>query len=98
MREILAYLLSGEGYEVTVAVDGQDGLEEASETLPDLILTDHYMPRLDGLEMIRQLRQMPAFASVPIILISTEPSVGSMATEVGADHFMTKPMAIIDLL
>ena len=98
MREVLVRLIRCEGYEVTEAVDGRDGLEKADETRPDLILADQYMPRLDGLEMIRQLRQVPAFASTPIILLSTDPDLGDCATAAGANHFMSKPMEIGRLL
>src|SRR5687767_1322196 len=85
MREALASLIKGEGYEVTEARDGRDGLAKAGETFPDLILVDHYLPILDGSEMIRRLRQVPAFVSVPIILISVDLSLGSLAMATGAD-------------
>ena len=98
MREVLALLIRRAGYEVTEAIDGRDGLEKAGKTLPDLILADQYMPRLDGLTMIRQLRQEPDFASVPIILLSTDPDLGDCATAAGANHFMNKPMEIDRLL
>src|SRR5918993_713759 len=92
MREMLASLISRAGFEVTEAINGRERLEKAGETLPDLILVDDYMPILDGPDMIRELRQMPTFESVPIILLSADLDFGSEAVATGADHFMTKPM------
>ena len=74
MRKMVSFTLTGAGYQVVEAVDGQDAYEKATLQSFDLVLTDQNMPRLDGLGLTRKLREHPAFRSTPILMLTTESS------------------------
>jgi CheY-like chemotaxis protein len=93
VRESLRRLLVDAGYLVTVAIDGQHGLELAQGRQFDLISTDVMMPRLDGYELTRALRAMPGYADIPIVMVT---SMGERIDRVrgfdaGVDEYITKP-------
>ena len=93
VRESLRRLLVDAGYLVTVAIDGQHGLELARGRAFDLISTDVMMPRLDGYELTRALRAMPVYADTPIVMVT---SMGERIDRVrgfdaGVDEYITKP-------
>jgi len=93
VREALRRLLVDAGYVVTVAVDGQHGLELAKSRRFDLISTDVMMPRMDGYELTRALRAMPEYAETPIVMVT---SMGERIDRVrgfdaGVDEYITKP-------
>lgn len=93
IRAAIKIALSGEGYSVTEAANGAEGLDKASAGGFDLIVTDLNMPVMDGLTMIRQLRARPAGAGVPIIFLTTESDadVKAEAKAAGATGWLTKP-------
>ena len=93
-RAVLVELLRPLGFELVEAADGQEALELAQAMRPDLILMDRTMPVLDGLEATRQLRQLPALRSVPIIAVSASVSDADQAQsqEMGYDAFLPKPI------
>ncbi|MBB5400597.1 CheY-like chemotaxis protein [Paraburkholderia sp. JPY162] len=72
MRQILAATLTGAGYEVTLAADGNEGLENALAMAFDLVLTDQHMPGKTGLDLITALRGNPAYQATPILVLTTE--------------------------
>jgi len=85
--------LTNAGYAVTEAVDGADGLGKLKTGSFDLIVTDLNMPNMDGLTMIRGLRQLPAYMGTPVIFLTTE-SDGDLklqAKAAGATGWLTKP-------
>jgi CheY-like chemotaxis protein len=93
VRESLRRILADAGYVVTVAVDGAHGLELAKSRRFDLISTDVMMPRMDGYELTRALRQMPEYAATPIVMVT---SMGERIDRVrgfdaGVDEYITKP-------
>ena len=93
LRELVSYRLSRSGYEVVEAVDGQEALELATERTPDLMVLDVMMPRLDGYELTRRVREQDSLRSVPVILLtarSQETDV-SRGFDVGADDYLKKP-------
>jgi len=93
LRMAIRIALTGAGYAVTEAADGAEGLAKASATRFDLIVTDLNMPNMDGLAMIRALRQQPAQAGVPIIFLTTESDADmkAQAKAAGATGWLVKP-------
>ncbi len=99
IRRILASLLRENGIETITAVDGVDGLATFRDVSPDLVLSDVKMPRLDGLELCRQLKADPETRLTPVVLITG--SVGGdkvSGIEAGADDFLSKPIDEVELL
>jgi CheY-like chemotaxis protein len=90
-------LLEMAGYRVTQAANGRKGLERLAQELPDIVVTDYMMPHVDGLSMIRQMRQIEAYSGVPVILTSGALPVEIDAKEV-AQGFLAKPYHIERLL
>jgi PAS domain S-box-containing protein len=92
-RLVMLNLLTPLGFEVIEASNGEEGLQQAIATQPDIILADLVMPVLDGFEMIRQLRKMPAFATMPILAVSASifDYHQEQSLEVGCDAFIPKP-------
>jgi len=100
MRRMISTLLSDEGYEVTTAVDGVDGLSKAhGEPRPDLILTDFEMPELDGAGLCRALKADTELCPIPVLLLTT---LGETRSKVegldsGADDYIQKPRCPDDI-
>jgi two-component system chemotaxis response regulator CheY len=94
MRQILAATLSGAGYEVTLAADGNEGLENALAMAFDLVLTDQHMPGKTGLELITALRGNPAYQATPILVLTTESgeTFKEAARAAGATGWIEKPL------
>ena len=95
IRQAVKIALSSAGHTVSEAVNGADGLSKAKAGSFDLVLTDLNMPEMDGLSMIRALRQLPSYAGVPILFLTTESDAGikSQAKAAGATGWITKPFA-----
>jgi two-component system chemotaxis response regulator CheY len=93
IRQTIKIALSGEGYGVSEAQDGMEGLKRAEGGRFDLIITDLNMPVMDGLTMIRELRKVPSQAGVPIIFLTTESDaqIKAQAKAAGATGWLTKP-------
>ena len=94
--DILRFNFEKEGYSVDVATDGAAGLEKALEISPDLILLDVMLPKMDGFEVCRRVREK---SSVPIIMLTArEEEVDKvLGLELGADDYITKPFSIREL-
>lgn len=93
IRQMVSFTLKSAGYDVVEAVDGMDGLEKAKSRSVNLVLTDQNMPRMDGLTLIKNLRGMPQYASVPILMLTTESSdaMKSQGRAAGATGWLVKP-------
>ncbi|HLP59760.1 MAG TPA: response regulator, partial [Candidatus Deferrimicrobium sp.] len=93
--DLRRYLFSAfePAYRVLEAVDGKDGWEKASETIPDLVISDVMMPQIDGFELSRRIKQDPRTCHIPIILLTAGTSHQSMLAglETGADDYIPKP-------
>jgi CheY-like chemotaxis protein len=91
---VIREYLESHGYEIFTASHGGEALIKAAEVSPALILMDIQMPQMDGLEAIRRLRVMPAFATVPIIALTAFAMSGDheRCLEAGATEYMTKPV------
>jgi two-component system phosphate regulon response regulator PhoB len=96
ISEILVYNLDKAGYEVSLAIDGRDGVNQAQLKLPDVILLDVMLPVIDGVEVCRRLRSKPETASSIIIMLTakTEEADQLIGFSVGADDYVTKPFSV----
>jgi class 3 adenylate cyclase/CheY-like chemotaxis protein len=92
-REILQAGLGSQGYATVAAVDGEEALRSAREHLPDLILLDVMMPKLDGLEVCRRLKADASLPFMPIILVTAKVGLADVVVglEAGADEYLAKP-------
>ena len=90
-RTIYSIYLKAVGCSVFVASDGRAALDKADELSPDVIVMDLAMPRLDGWEAIRRLRQSSWTRAIPIIAVSAVPLSRETAFEAGCDAYLTKP-------
>jgi CheY-like chemotaxis protein len=93
IRRLIAVNLQLEGFDVEMAVDGQDCLDRVTEVAPDVITLDVMMPRLDGWETAVQLRKSPETAHIKVVLITARAQEDdkTRGTHVGADAYLTKP-------
>ena len=100
IRQMVAFTLKGAGYEVIEAVDGQEGLEKAKMKTVDMVLTDQNMPRMDGLTLIKNLRALPSYKNVPILMLTTESgdAMKQQGKAVGATGWLVKPFDPAKLL
>ncbi len=100
LRMAIKIALTGAGYKVTEASDGQDGLGKASAERFDLILTDLNMPNMDGLSMIREIRKGSVQTGVPILFLTTESddNIKQEAKAAGATGWLVKPFVPDQLL
>lgn len=91
--KLVEYTLQQEGYKVTVASNGLEGLQKAQTEPIDLAILDLMLPGMDGFEICHRLRQDSLTADLPILVLSakTHESDTAMAIEVGADAYLTKP-------
>jgi adenylate cyclase len=91
--EILRVRLNAQGYEVVTAVDGEDALARVRELEPDLVLLDVMMPKLDGISVLKQLKQDTKLAFVPVILVTAKADTRDIVQglEAGGDDYLTKP-------
>jgi CheY-like chemotaxis protein/AraC-like DNA-binding protein len=86
-----------EDYQVVKAVDGQEGLLKALEHIPDLVVTDLMMPRMDGITLCRKLKTNPDTSHIPVVMLTAKTSDESQleGLKTGADDYVTKPFNIV---
>jgi CheY-like chemotaxis protein len=99
-RDMLSRRLQRKGYQVVLAVDGQQGLEMAVADLPSLILMDMSLPVLDGWEATRRIKADPRTKHIPVIALTAHAMQGdeAKAREAGCDDYDTKPIELPRLL
>ena len=108
---VMARLLQREGYEVSTAFDGTEGMQKAQTEKPDLIILDIRMPGPDGYEVCRELQSDPNTASIPIVFLSSKGNIDEkqgpagvglnemkMAYKYGASDFLHKPISSKELI
>lgn len=100
MRKSIRQVLGYAGYETLEACNGEIGVQIAAEQLPDLIISDVMMPEMDGYGVLETLRNEPRTATIPIILLTSLSQNSSMrqGMELGADDYLSKPVAVKDLV
>jgi CheY-like chemotaxis protein len=99
-RDMLSRRLERRGFQVVIAVDGQQGVDLARSEVPDLILMDMSLPVLDGWEATRQLKKTAETRAIPIIALTAHAMAGDRekALEAGCDDYDTKPIELPRLL
>lgn len=97
--ENILELLEMEGYQAIGAVDGYEGVMQAQQTIPDIIICDVLMPRLDGYGVLQTLRSLPSTAAIPLVFVSATPQEEILAASVrlGAADYLIKPFRATDL-
>jgi chemosensory pili system protein ChpA (sensor histidine kinase/response regulator) len=100
VRKITGRLLAREGYQVVTAKDGVDALEQLIDVMPDVVLSDVEMPRMDGFDLVRNIRADERLKGLPVIMITsrTADKHRNYAIEIGADHYLGKPYDEDELL
>ena len=100
VRKITGRLLEREGYRVITAKDGVDALEQLIDTVPDVVLSDIEMPRMDGFDLVRNIRADARLKHLPVIMITSRLAEKHRryAEEVGANHYLGKPYQEEELL
>jgi CheY-like chemotaxis protein len=98
MRNLLERLCRRAGYQVELAINGEELIRKALAQRPALVLTDLEMPLVDGSEAIRQLRNDARTSSVPMLLFSAREDGAPLAHAAGADEFIAKPFTNQDLM
>ena len=96
--DILRFNLQREGYQTAEAYDGADGLEKARTVEPDLILRDVMLPKMNGFDVCRQIRQEGRNVPVIILTAREEEADKVLGLEIGADDYITKPFSMRELL
>src|SRR5204863_3516809 len=93
-RDILVTRLATQGYELLQAGDGEEALAAARQHLPDLVLLDVMMPKIDGVEVCRRLKKDAALPFMPIILVTAKADSKDIVAglDAGADEYLTKPV------
>jgi CheY-like chemotaxis protein len=99
-RDMLSRRLSRRGYEVVIAVDGEEGIAHATGSSPDVILMDMSLPKVDGWEATRQIKANDATTSIPVIALTAHAMAGDreQALAAGCDDYDTKPIELDRLL
>jgi len=97
--KLVVMTLQPRGYQLIGATDGEEALKVADREKPDLILMDIQIPKINGLEVTRRLKQMPAFTHTPIIAITAHAMKGDeqKIAEAGCDAYITKPFSTREL-
>ena len=100
VRKITSRLLLREGYQVVLAKDGVDALEKLLDVQPDVVLSDIEMPRMDGFDLLRNIRADEQYKHLPVIMITsrTADKHRNYALEIGANHYLGKPYDEDELL
>ena len=100
IRLVLARLFSPFACEWREAANGEEGLAVATREKPDLIILDHNMPVMDGITMLRKLREDPGLKRIPVIMLTAESGLESLATvaRLGVRDYVTKPFRDEELL
>lgn len=100
VRKNIVDMLKAEGFQAIAAADGEIGIQLAQSQLPDLIICDVMMPRLDGYGVLAAIRESPTTATIPFIFLSakTERSDLRRGMNLGADDYLTKPFTRVELL
>lgn len=92
IADVYRFRLTMDGYVVTVAADGEEGLAQAAAVSPDLIFLDLRLPKMSGIEVLRRLRDDPATSAIPVVIVTNydEPELRGQGLSLGALEFLVK--------
>jgi CheY-like chemotaxis protein len=97
IRRLMQAILEAEGFQLLQATDGLEALEIARTEVPDLVVLDVMMPRLNGLEVLSKLKNDPRLERIRVLVVTAQPASEAEAREHGADGVIVKPFAPEDL-
>lgn len=99
-RDMLSRRLKRKGFDISIAVDGQEGVDKAREIQPDIILMDMSLPKIDGWQATRLVKSNPDTKQIPIVALTAHamPEDREKALEAGCDDYDTKPVELPRLL
>ena len=97
---VLEVSLKKAGFSVTTATDGLDALSKLEVSSPDLVLTDTRLPRVDGYELVRRIKEIPDLANVPVVFLTSQKAVEDKirGLELGVEDYLTKPIFVRELI
>jgi DNA-binding response OmpR family regulator len=97
---VLEVSLKKAGFSVTTAGDGADAIQKVELSTPDLILSDTRLPRLDGYELVRRLKERPDYATIPVVFLTGQRSIEDKirGLELGVEDYLTKPIFVRELI
>ena len=100
LRQVVNIALNGAGYEVIEACDGQDALEKLDGRKVHVVISDVNMPRMDGIALVKNIRQLPAYKFTPIVMLTTESEEGKKleGKAAGAKAWVVKPFQPAQLI
>lgn len=100
MIELLTVALEDEGYSISIANNGQQGLKKVDEESPDLIISDVMMPDMNGYDFCQQLRENPKTAAIPFIFLTAKKDVSDRVRglNLGADDYISKPFHVVEVV
>lgn len=100
LATLLQYNLEKEGYDVAVAPDGDEGMLQIDERIPDLVLLDWMLPKLSGIEVCRRIRNRPETRNLPVVMLTArgEETDRVRGLDTGADDYLTKPFSMVELM
>lgn len=90
--ELLERFLERKGYDVTTSCSGMHALEKVKSKKPDIVLLDIIMPEMDGIEVLRRIREFDKDVCIIMVTVVNDKSVGMEALKIGADEYVTKPI------
>jgi len=92
--EVLALILAGEDYQVTLAADARQALARLDEAAPQILVVDFMMPGMNGADLVAAIREIPAYQDVPVLLISGAPEAALRRYAMHYDAFLRKPFGL----
>ncbi|MBL7068738.1 MAG: response regulator [Candidatus Omnitrophica bacterium] len=100
MADVIRQLLEREGYHIDIAYDGEEGLEKIKATMPDLVLLDVMLPKLDGRDLLKIVKNDKDLMGIPILMVSarSEQWDRELGLELGAEEYVEKPLDSARLL
>ena len=100
IAEAIRFILMRDGWQVVHLAVGRGAAQEAARLMPDMVILDHMLPGVTGLEILSELKANPATARLPVLMLTAKglPRDRDAAERAGADGFMTKPFANADIL